>query len=197
MVVMNEGTPVKRKIPIRGITCGFVLALAVLMIPLGSEAQSELGEYEVKAAFLLNFARLVEWPDTAFAGPRAPFTVGLLSSGASAEDLENFLDGKSAGTRKVTARQISSAAEAAGFHIVFVSSQHKNVADSVAKALRGSATLLVGESKDFVKNGGAIGFFSESNKIRFEIDPSVTEAAGLHVSSRLLRVARIFGERNQ
>jgi hypothetical protein len=174
------------------LTLAFCLAAAVA--PPGAAAESTAREYEVKAAFLLNFARLVQWPGAAFADARSPLTVGILSASESSENLEKSLDGKSVGSRKVTARKIASAAEAGDFHLVFVGASAETDARAVADATRGKAVLLVGESTGFVSNGGAINFFTENNKIRFEINPRAAEAAGLRVSSRLLRVAKIVPE---
>jgi hypothetical protein len=182
----------KKKAPFR-----MLVAAICLLLPANTSAQSAPGEYGVKATFLLNFARLVEWPTTAFAGPRAPVTVGLMSSESSFEELERSLDGKPVGRRRVAARRISKADEAIGFHMVFLDSSNAGASAAVAKATHGHAVLLVGESEGFAKNGGAIGFFNEGNKIRFEINPRATEAAGLHVSSRLLRVARIVRDETQ
>jgi hypothetical protein len=142
---------------LRAIAFTCVAALASALAPAGAPAESSPDEYEVKAAFLLNFARLVEWPKSAFADPRAPLAVGLLGLEASSAKLSNFLEGKPVGTHTVATREMSSAEESA----------------------------------DFTQQGGAINFFTEDNKIRFEINPDATEAAGLRVSSRLMRVAKI------
>jgi hypothetical protein len=173
----------------RTVLLTFVLAAA--LAPGGAPAETAAGEYEVKAAFLLNFARLVEWPEGAFSDARSPLTVGLLSAGASSVQIQKFLDGKSVGSRKVQARQIASANEAGDFHLIFVGASSGAGAGEVAGATGGGPVLLVGESDGFAASGGAINFFNDGNKIRFEINPRAAEAAGLRVSSRLLRVAKI------
>jgi hypothetical protein len=178
----------------RAVLLTFVLALAPALAPRGAPAEPASGEYDVKAAFLLNFARLVQWPEAAFSDSRSPLTVGLLGTDASSEQIQEFLEGKSVGSRKVQAQRIESAKEAGGFHMVFVDASSDAEASEVAGATGGGPVLLVGESDGFATSGGAINFFTDGNKIRFEINPGAAEAAGLRVSSRLLRVAKIVSD---
>jgi len=178
----------------RTVVLTLALALGAALSPGRAPAEQEAGAYEVKAAFLLNFARLVEWPKDAFSDARAPLAVGLLGTGPASEQIQQFLEGKSVGNRKVQARQIESPEEAAGFHMVFVGASSGAEAGEVAAAIGGGPVLLVGESEGFATSGGTINFFSEDNKIRFEINPRAAEAAGLRVSSRLLRVAKIVSD---
>ena len=179
---------------VRTVLLTFAMALGATLSPGSAPAESAAGEYAVKAAFLLNFARLVEWPADAFSDARSPLTVGLLSADASSEQIQKFLEGKSVGSRKVAAQRIESAEEAAGFHMVFVGADSEAEASEVAGATGGGPVLLVGESDGFATSGGAINFFTDGNKIRFEINPRAAEAAGLRVSSRLLRVAKIVSD---
>jgi len=172
----------------------FALALGAALSPVPAPAESEAGEYEVKAAFLLNFARLVEWPEDAFSDARSPFTVGLLGTAPASEQIERFLEGKSVGSRRVQVQQIESPEEAAGLHLVFVGASSVVKVGDVAAAIGGGPVLLVGESEGFATSGGAINFFTDGNKIRFEINPRAADAAGLRVSSRLLRVAKIVSD---
>ena len=174
----------------------FAMALGATLSPGSAPSESAAGEYEVKAAFLLNFARLVEWPEDAFPDAHSPLTVGLLSAAPSSESerIQKFLAGKSVGSRKVQVQQIESAEEVGGFHLVFVGASSGAEAGEVAGATGGGPVLLVGESDGFANEGGAINFFTVGNKIRFEINPRAAEAAGLRVSSRLLRVAKIISD---
>jgi hypothetical protein len=178
----------------RTVLLTFAMALGATLSPGSAPAESAAGEYEVKAAFLLNFARLVKWPADAFSDARSPLTVGLLSSAPSSEQLRKFLEGKSVGSRKVNTRWIESGEEVGEFHMVFVSASSGARAGEVADATRGGPVLLVGESDGFANDGDAINFFTDGNKIRFEINPKAAEAAGLRVSSRLLRVAKIVSD---
>jgi len=178
----------------RTVLLTFAMALGATLSPGGAPAESAAGEYEVKAAFLLNFARLVEWPEDSFPDAHSPLTVGLLSAAPSSERIQEFLEGKSVGSRKVQAQRIESAEEVGGFHLVFVSASSGAEASNVVGATGGGPVLLVGESDGFATSGGTINFFTDGNKVRFEINPKAAEAAGLRVSSRLLRVAKIVSD---
>jgi preprotein translocase subunit Sec61beta len=170
------------------------VGLAATLFSGSAPAEPAASEYEVKAAFLLNFARLVEWPKDAFSDAGSSFGVGLLGTASASEQIQQFLEGKSIGSHTVHAQQIESADEAAGFHMVFVGASSGAEVGEVAAAIGGGPVLLVGESEGFATSGGAINFFTEGNKIRFEINPRAAEAAGLRVSSRLLRVAKIISD---
>jgi hypothetical protein len=185
----ENGVPVARTVLLT-----FALVLSVALAPGGAPAEATASEQEVKSAFLLNFARLVEWPEGAFSDARSPLTIGILGSSSSSERIGKFLDGKFVGSRKVRTRRIESVEQAADFHMVFVGESSGTGASEVAGATNGGPVLLVGESNGFAENGGAINFFTDGNKIRFEVNPKAAEAAGLRVSSRLLRVAKIVSD---
>jgi preprotein translocase subunit Sec61beta len=194
MAVRMEQTKGNRVRVARTGVVTFAVALAATLFSGGAPAEPAAGEYEVKAAFLLNFARLVEWPEDAFSDARSSFSVGLLGTASASEQIQQFLEGKYIGSHTVHARQMKSADEAAGFHMIFVSASSGVKAGEVAAAIGGGSVLLVGESKGFATRGGAINFFTDGNKIRFEINPRAAEVAGLRVSSRLLRVAKIVSD---
>lgn len=159
----------------------------------GGARANALSEYAVKAAFLLNFARLVEWPEGAFAGPDAPVVVGVAGEGAYEAAREAGITGERVGSRPVELRRLRSPEEAASCHIVFVSLDGAGLAAASPAELGGGRALTVGEAEDFVNRGGMIGFYREGQKVRFEINPKAAQRAGLRISSRLLRVARIAG----
>jgi YfiR/HmsC-like len=171
-------------------------ALALLLLATGlaagALAQASANEYEVKAAFLLNFARLVEWPPSARPGPGEPMVFGVLGAADVASSVSHVLQGASVGDHPVVVKALSDASQVAGCHIVFIAGDEPGDADqAVLAAARGHAALSVGEHDGFAVRGGVINFYSEDKKLRFEINPQAADAAGLRISSRLLRLARL------
>lgn len=142
------------------------------------------GEYEVKVAFLVHFARLVEWPDSA--PEDEPFVIGVLGVPEAVREgpRESHVSG-----RPVLVRRIAGADQVGGCRIVFVAAaERERTREMLAAAAQD--VLTVGEAEGFLEDGGMIRFFEDDRKIRFEIEPSAAEAAGLRISSRLLRLAR-------
>jgi hypothetical protein len=166
-------------------------ALAALAA-LPAAARAARDEYEVKAAFLLNFARLVEWPRAARPSGDAPIVIALLARQEPFRSIARSLEGATVDSHRVEVRSIESGDELPGSHIVFVSRDEQRNAAAIIEAARGHAVLSVGESAGFARLGGVINFYAEGRKLRFEINPAAAERAGIKISSRLLRLARLI-----
>ena len=145
-------------------------------------AQDVALEYRVKAAFLYNFARYVEWPATAAAGP---LILCIAEHNPFGDALDDTLSGERIDGREVVARVITRPTGAC--HLLFVP-QDVSAAAYVRDRL--APTLTVGESDGFIAGGGMVNFVREGTNVRFEIDATAAERAGLRISSRLLRLAR-------
>lgn len=168
-----------------------VLAAGFLWVP---RADASRDEYQVKAAFLLNFARLVEWPESARPAPSQPMVFAVLGSEEVRSAIASAVGDTSIGDHPVKVRRIDDASEAGGSHILFVSRGSAVDAAVLSATARDHAALVVGESDGFARRGGAINFFTENRKLRFEINPDAAQAAGLKISSRLLRLAVLVRE---
>jgi hypothetical protein len=152
-------------------------------------------EARVKAAFVFNFARYVEWPDTAFADERSPYVIGVYGRSDLAEAIEETLRGKAVHGRSVTVRRFSRA-EPVGqpLHLLVVARGEPVDLRTLASATPGSPVLTVGDSEGFCQRGGAIDFYLEDGKVRFEMNLDVIEHLGLRVSSSLMRLGRLVRE---
>jgi hypothetical protein len=171
---------------------GALLAL-LLTLPQAARGDHAHDEYDVKAAFIYNFASLVTWPPAAFDRPGAPLTLAILGGADFAPETEEFFRGRTAGERAIEVRRISRVEEIPGNHMVFVSASEDDRVPAILEAARGAQVLTIGESADFARRGGIINFYRKGNKIHFEINRAAAEAAGLRISSRLLRLARLVG----
>jgi YfiR/HmsC-like len=175
----------------RLLACGLISALLASLCPFVGRAQEGAGEYEVKAAFLFNFAKFIDWPDNSFAGPQSPFSVCVLGLDPFGRALDDTLKGKMIAGRPVAVLRLREAAAARQCQIAFVSASEKSRFSSIFSAMRGSSVLLVGDTENFAASGGAIQFTFEENHIRFTINTDAAERAKLQISSKLLALATI------
>ena len=157
------------------------IGVCVAMTPLAAQEPSL--EYQVKAAYLYNFVKFIEWPAAARQGP---LTICLAGANRFGTTLEELVRGESIEGRAIAARVIQ--APQADCDVVFV--PRGVAAGEYLRAARNAPVLTVGESSDFVSQGGIINFVLDAGMVRFEIDQAAARRAGLQISSRLLRLAR-------
>ena len=174
----------------RSAAIAFAVAFLGLAEPWVARAADEsFGEYEVKAAFLYNFARFVEWPDPAPAAEE-PVEICVLGEDPFGEVLDRTIAKKKVRGHPVVARRIEGPDDAATCRIVFVSASEERLRPTLETLAR-EQTLTVGEDDDFTKQGGMIKFLLDERRVRLEINVDALERAGLKASSQLLRVARV------
>lgn len=180
----------------------FRRALLILGILAGSAAaraaQSEQApEYDLKAAFLYNFGTFTEWPAKAFSAPDAPFVVGVAGKDPFGAALEDTFRGQTVQNRRAEIRRSDDLAKLKGAHVLFVPAGEKARFKEIVEAFRGTSTLVVGESEGFAAGGGVLNLFIENKRLGFEVNPAAAKRAGLTLSSKLLRLARIVEEKKE
>lgn len=153
-------------------------------------------EYEIKAAFLYNFATFVEWPDKAFAGPAAPFKVGVLGKSPFGKAIDDIFEDRTAHGRPLAVERSDDPEELSDCQIVFFSFAERGRLASLLKATRGKPVLLVGEADGLAARGAAVNFFIENDLVRFEINPDAARRAGVTLRANLLRVGKIVRDGN-
>lgn len=164
---------------------GALLALGLATV---SEADSAIArEYKVKAAFIYNFAKFVEWPAQKLGSDSAPLVIGVLGSNPFGDELENALKGRQINGRGIVVRQFDDVEAAKAAHLLFVS---VNDETKLRKALKEYGVLTIGQSESFTRNGGIITFTFEHDKLGFEINVGAAEQAGLKVSAQLQKLAK-------
>ena len=149
-------------------------------------------EYEVKAAFILNFARFVEWPDVALASGSGVLTIGILGKDPFEGALERVVENKMVGARKLAVVHVDGIELMKPVQILFISRSEIGRLAEILARLRGAPVLTVGDMEHFARDGGVINFILEDGRIRFEINPAAARSAGLRLSSKLLRVAKVI-----
>jgi hypothetical protein len=148
-------------------------------------------EYKVKAAFLYNFAKFVEWPAAKFPQPTSPFIIGVVGEDPFGNTLDETVKGKTINGRTIQIRRFASGEDLRQCHLLFVSRSLKDPLDTTLAGLKSESVLTVGETGQFVHQGGMINFIIVDDCVKFEINLDTTEQAGLKVSSKLSSVARV------
>jgi hypothetical protein len=168
--------------------------------PAGAQAgdASDSSEYLVKAGFIYNFAKFVEWPSTAFAEPDSPIVIGVLGTDPFGDIINRVVEGKKIGTRGFIVRrfkwskELKDSKDFKDCRILFVSSSEKMHFEEVVDAVKGLPILTVGEAPGFAERGGMIRLMLEDNRVRFEVNVDAAQHGNLNISSRLLTLARII-----
>lgn len=151
-------------------------------------------EYQIKAAFLFNFIKFVEWPTDGFTHRSTPITLGVLGKDPFGTALDS-LDGKTVKGRRLVVKRSASLQDLQCSHILFISSSENGHLPQIVEALNNSSVLTVGEAARFTRVGGIINFVIKKNKIRFEINVDAAERAGFTISSKLLKLATVIRNR--
>jgi hypothetical protein len=151
--------------------------------------QQKPNEYQVKAAYLYNFGRFVEWPAKVTTARTGSFDICVLGEDPFGPALDATLAGEMMGNQKVAARRISNPHDSVDCQILFISSSEANRLNKIIDLLDKSSVLTVSDLPQFLQRRGMIQFVVEENRIRFEVNLTATERAGLTLSSELLKVA--------
>lgn len=162
---------------------------SALSAPLaGQDAQTAV-ERQVKAAYLLNFTRYVEWPAAAFPDSAAPVNLCVVGGEEAMPDaVRSTIEGRRSRGRPVQLLRPDAPPQAADCHVVFFPAQTP-LTDTWLASLRTGSALTVGEGEEFIQAGGMISFVIQEQTVRFLIDDRAARAAGLRISSRLLSLA--------
>ena len=150
-------------------------------------------EYQVKAAYLYNFTRFVEWPAHAHTANNSKIAICLLGDDPFGPALDSIA-GKAVKDSNLKIRRHKTVAELDGCQVVFISDSEQGHLDQILRELRNRPVLTVGESENFNRLGGVVQFTLEKNKVHFNIDPDAAERAQLTISSKLLNLATIVRE---
>ena len=150
-----------------------------------------IDEYQVKAAFLYNFAKFVEWPPQTFKNSSEPIKVCVLGQDPFGRTLEEAVRGKQIEGRALLVRNISDARQAGNCQILFVSFSERKRLPSILVGIKAASILTVGEVEGFTAEGGVVNFRLENGRVRIEINVQAAEQSRLRISSKLLSLAQI------
>jgi len=166
-----------------------VLLLALMGNMLTAQVQAQSAdEYRVKAAFIFNFAKFVEWPNDAF-GDGATLVVGVVGDDPFGGALDR-LSGNTVNGRRLRIKRLRWGNDLRGCQILFISNSEGRNMGKILDSIKGTSILTIGETAQFNQSGGMIRFVIQDNKVRFEINARAAGQARLRVSSKLLALSK-------
>lgn len=169
----------------------FTLLVACALVGGSPAAEAQaLREYQIKAAFLYNFLKFVDWPSQALPETSDAITICVFGDDPFGEALD-FIKDKMVRGRRLAIRRLGPVTNLEACHVLFIGASEEARVPQVMQSLRGSSVLTVGEMERFAEAGGIINFVLEKNKVRFEINLNSAERAGLKLSSQLLSLAKV------
>jgi hypothetical protein len=183
--VSRAWRPLFRQAPVAAITFAVALIGACNL----SAQAPKVTEYQVKAAYLANFGRFVEWPASVAVAKGESFNICVLGQDPFGADLDAAVAGETIGGARVLARRISRPQDAVDCRILFISSSEVSQWKEILAALKTSSVLTVSDMPQFARRGGIIQFLLDGSRVRFDINLAATERVGLNLSSELLKLA--------
>lgn len=168
----------------------FLLGPTLPPAPVIGAESSKSGEYTLKAAFLYNFAKFVEWPTETLERTES-FKVGLLGKDPFGKELDELMRGKTVHNKPLVVQRLESLEAAADCQMIFISASEADRLEEILKTLAGRPVLVVGDMPRFIHRGGMVGLSVENQKVRFSINEKPADAAGLKISSQLLKLAKM------
>lgn len=165
---------------------GIILLIALSSLRAAAGAPTE---YQVKAAYLSNFGRFVEWPAKANVKSISNFAICVLGTDPFGRALDQAAAGQLIDGMSVIARRLSTPEQAAGCRVLFISASESDSLPEVLSALSRAGVLTVSDIPQFTERGGMIGFTLQDNRVRFEVNLGAAKSAGLTLSSQLLKLA--------
>jgi hypothetical protein len=148
---------------------------------------------QVEAVFLFYFSQFVDWPPRAFADERSPIVIGLLGNDPFRGALDQAVAGERVNGRPIVVRRLKGINGATDCHILYISSSESPQLPQILSALKGHSVLTVSDLDHFVQSGGMIRFVLIDQHVRLLINARAAQAAGLTLSSKLLRAATPAG----
>jgi hypothetical protein len=181
----------------RWLSAHFILAFLIVLLSIHFvtrpevQAQDAPSEYQVKAAYLFNFLKFVEYPNESFMDPLAPLVIGVVGDDPFGNALPQVVMGKTVQGRDLVIHVYRAGEDFRGAHILFISASEKKRLPVILSSLHGSSVLTVSDTEGFLDAGGMIQFLNENDRVRFAINLNAATQAKLKVSSKLLSLAKV------
>jgi hypothetical protein len=168
--------------------------LAALLLTGNSPAaeQEQAREYEIKAAFIYNFVQFTEWPKTAFEEDTSPLVIGVLGNDAIAAVLTRVIGSKKIGPHPIHVLSLHNVEEIDRLHALYVMSEDDQLARDAVLKLADRFALTISGNNSFMPMGGMIRLYAEDRRMRFEVSLNAAQRAKLKISSKLLKLAKIY-----
>jgi TonB family protein len=192
LAAKDDGLP--RRLPRRaplGIGLALLLLhlLALHLLALGQQPNAT--EDQVKAAYLLNFAKLAEWPHHALPDGPSPLVIGVSGGDEELLDvLKATVAGKMSGTHRLVVKPVNSVTDMKSCHIVFFRASESKRTQFAIEDLALAGLLSVGEEESFLRQGGMINLIKDHGSVRFEVNSDALDRSEIHFSAKILALAK-------
>lgn len=165
-------------------------AVLLLLVMFAVQAAGQrASEYQLKAAFVYNFTKFIDWPGESVRGPT--FQMCVLGQNPFGSELTHLTAGKAIGGHPVQVLTVSNVHLARSCQVVFVSASENAHMKEILSGLRGSSVLTVADTQGFVDSGGIIELLVEDDRVRFEVNLDAANEARLKISAKLLSLAKV------
>ncbi len=169
-----------------------IIIFAIIQTPFHARAEeSEFSEYEVKAGFMYNFPKFIEWPDETFADASKAITLCVVGTDSFGHAF-GTIDNKTVQNRRLEIRYMGRSKDLKTCNILFIGNSEKENLPQILETLKGTATLTIGDTKGYAQQGVMINFIVERNKVGFEINTESSRRAKIIISSKLLKLAKMI-----
>lgn len=171
---------------------GITILCVAHILTINTLKAQQFTEYELKSAYLFNFAKFIDFPENTFTSARDPFIIGVIGNEAFLDVLQTVIKGKTINGRNILAISIAQTEDVQNCQIVFFSKTPYNQTIMFLDYLNGKPIVSVGDNIDeFCQKGGIINFTAQNSVKRFEINPNAAQRAKVNISSKLFALARI------
>jgi hypothetical protein len=172
-----------------------LVALTALLCLLASAEHRADGqpvdEGQMKAVFVVNFLRFVEWPSTNVAPAPAPLVVAVLGDREFIDKLRDYASTQSVSGHSIEVKTVERPEDARGAHVLFIGTSESANVPAIVKLAETSALLTVGDTDGFARAGVILNLYTVDSRVRIEANPAAASRTGLRLSAHLLRIARI------
>jgi hypothetical protein len=189
--------------PLRCWTRIFLLSMTVCFLGLprptpGNNPEQITAEYQVKAAYLCNFTKFVEWPVETFTTQDSPLTIGIVGEDPFGQVLDTEALNLTTNGRKLVIKRFRWDQDFRQAQVIFIGLTEKKHLASILSSVKGARILTVSDIENFTSSGGMIGLIFDVDRIRFEINLEPTFDSHIGISSKLLSLAStVKGKRNR
>jgi YfiR/HmsC-like len=168
---------------------GLIVVSAMIVASPKARGQVVADEYQIKAAFLPNFAKFVYWPSASLGPAGAPLVIGIVGDDPFGVALKEAVNGQSVDGHSLEVRHLQWKDSFDGCDILFIASSEVNHVSEILASVAGQAVLTVADFDSFARRGGMIELKTIGHRVRFDINTVAASAAGLRISSKLLSLA--------
>ena len=169
---------------------GIYIKIILLVCLPAFSATQRAPEFQVKAAFLFNFSKFVEWPAKSFSTPYDPFIVGIYGNDPFGRFIDETIKGETALGRPMHVERVRNVQDAVKCQILFINTPGKTA--EILKTVKGRGILTVGQDPNFCSMGGIIRFYKEKDMVRLEINVQAAKESNIDISSKLLRISKVY-----